>query len=665
VNGELIARLRQLAWKEVPLRADSRTLALLSIDPHYRPWALAGVIAAAVLAAYANCYDVPFTFDDQGNIADNKAIRTLILPPETMNLHYRRPVGRWSLWLNYRLHGNAVRGYHVLNVAVHLAAALVLFDLVRRTLLLPRLAGPFGADADWLAFAIALLWAVHPLQVQSVTYVIQRFESLMALFFLLTLWCLVRSHGSRVAWLWQLGAIVSCSLSIGSKEVGAMIPLVALAYDRIFLADRWRNLLLRRGWMYAGLAPALVWFLWQMTPANGRHAETAQGISSWEYFRSQPAIILHYARLAVWPDVLVLDYGWPVAHDWWTIAAPGTMLLVLLVGTFGALWLRPSLGLVGWFFFLTLAPTSSVIPISDLAFEHRMYLPLAAIAVVAVFGCYWLGKGLMPGRTNQRSYALLAGVVLVAVALGLRTHSRNNDWRDPLLLWSKNVAAAPHHCRAWGNLANAYLDRGDTAEGVRLLARAVELKPTDHWARALYGSALLKAERAEEALVQCQAAARLKPRYGPAHLGLGKSCHALRRYRQAEEHYRKTLELEPEFADAHDALARLLGELGRHEEAAKYYAAACRHDPHEPLFPTNFGTYHARRGNYDDAIAQFQEALRRKPDYAQAQLQMALAEYERGDLPAASRAAVRLLRMRPNSVAARELLKRIDERMGS
>ena len=626
-------------------------------NPTLRRWALAATLAAGVLLAYSNCWQVPFQFDDWDNIAGNEAIRSLVLPPDVENtLLKRRPVARWSLWLNHSLGGLEVTGFHIGNVAIHLAATLVLFGLVRRTLQLPALAPRWGARADIIAFACALLWSLHPLQTQSVTYLVQRMEALMALTFLLTLYCLLRSQQARRGWLWQLGAVASCGLSIGTKEVGMMAPLVALLFDGVFLSPGWSSLFRRRWAMYLAMLPAMLWFVWAMR--NVARENVGNGITSWEYFRSQPGVILHYLRLVLWPNVLVLDYNWPITQQWPQILVPGLILTALLAGSLLLLWKRPPLGFLGLSFFIVLAPTSSLLPILDLAFEHRMYLPLAAIVVLAVLAA----AALVERAANRQSAGriALAGLLLMAIALGWRTHRRNEDWTSDLALWGANVRDNPASRRGWGNYSKALLDRGRQAEAIVAVQRAIAIKEDDHWCRVVYGAALLESKRVDEALAAYRTAERLKPKYSIAALGIAKCYWERKQPREAEQYFRRTLELDPDSPDAHDGLARVLADRGADADAIRHFQIACAKDQLEPIFPRNFGNFFARRQQFERAIVQYAEALRRRPRDAQVHLYLAVAYFESGDLTRASKTAVALLRLRPQSKAARELLDRID-----
>src|SRR6266403_1569474 len=198
------------------------------------------LIVAAVLLAYGNSFSGPFIYDDLTSIPENLHIRHLWPLWDTLQAPHTTAEGRplvcLTLALNYALGGLEVWGYHAVNLATHVFAAIVLFGIVRRTLDGPRLGGRFGPYASGLAAAVALCWAVHPLQTESVTYIIQRTESMMGLFLLLSLYCVIRGHDSPRRSEWYATAVVCCALGMGSKETMGIAPIIVLLYDRIFLA---------------------------------------------------------------------------------------------------------------------------------------------------------------------------------------------------------------------------------------------------------------------------------------------------------------------------------------------------------------------------------------------------------------------------------------------
>jgi len=273
------------------------------------------VLLALGAAAYANSVHGVFLFDDYKHIVENEPIRHLTSP--SGYLSDRRGITEATFAINYAISGLEVWSYHVVNALIHVAAALTLFGIVRRTARLVRGGDARRAEGDWRALVIALLWLVHPLQTQSVTYLIQRGESLMGLFYLLCLYAVIRSAGARRAWPWYALAMAASAAGMASKAVMITAPVVVLVYDRMFLAASWRDLLRRRGWLHlmimatwsvllcCGIAQVIL-----TTQANPNvHVGFAYtGISPVDYALTQPKVILYYLRLALWPHVLCLDY---------------------------------------------------------------------------------------------------------------------------------------------------------------------------------------------------------------------------------------------------------------------------------------------------------------------------------------------------------------------
>lgn len=220
-----------------------------------------------------------------------------------------RPVVNLSLALNYAVSGYAVGSYYVFILGVHLAAAFTLCGLVRRTLLLPTLRLRFGAAALPLAFFVAALWMLHPQQTESVTYIVQRAESLVGFFYLLTLCCALRFAESGGAMRWGVIATACCALGMATKEVMVSAPLLVLRYDRSFLGGSWRAAWEARGRLWLALAATwlLLAFLMLSTVGCGGTAGLGAGISSWHYLLTQCRAIVTCLGLAVWPHPLVFD----------------------------------------------------------------------------------------------------------------------------------------------------------------------------------------------------------------------------------------------------------------------------------------------------------------------------------------------------------------------
>lgn len=597
-------------------------------------WLQLSLLVIVVSIPYVNSFEVPFIFDDLRNIANNPEIRHLWPRPAESNFtHYRRPVGRHTFALNYWWGRQEVWGYHAANLAIHLVAACLLLMLVKEALSDERNASSWRMAAGPLALAAAMIWAIHPLQTQSVTYIVQRFESLSALFLLGTLWLLVRGTRASVAWPWYFGSLVAYSLGIATKETAGAIPLVALLFDRSFLSRSWSEVVSRRWGYYLGFLPAIIWFLTRFEAPQGDLATLSKGIGWWEYFRSQPGVILHYLRLAVWPDQLCLDYNWPIATNWWTIAACGVPLIVLLGASCWALFRWPRIGFLGMTFFLTLAPSSSIVPIADLAYEHRMYLPLAPLIILTVLVlyqvCIWLC------RTEFQSVrAVMAITCILALLLGARTWQRNCDWASPRKLWESNVAIAPQSYRAQANLAMILLEAGETERAISHLQKSIAIKPT---AVAYRNLGLIHRDRRElDQAEKCfLRALQDRPSYAPASLDLARMFSESQKWPQAVSRFQATLALEPKSPIDIIDRAAVLDELG---------------------------SALARSGDLPAAVRVFRQAVTAEPRFAVGYLHLAMASLDQGDLSTADEAARTLLRLKPDSKAARELLDKIEAR---
>ena len=431
-------------------------------------------LVALTCLVYWNSFSGQFVFDDILQITDNPNVRQLWPLAD-----WQRPLGYFTFQLNYAFGGLRPSGYHLVNLLVHVANGLLLFDLARRCI--ERVGSEeLRARGKYLAFAIAAVWLVHPLTTTAVTYTVQRLESLMALCFLGCLYSLLRSADSKHTFSWRLAAVVAMTLGVLTKEVMITCLPVAILFDRAFVVRSWRGVWQRKSF-YVLLALPLAWTFITMRMTNAAEYNAGfgfRGVTPWEYLRTQPLVLLHYLRLTLWPDQLLLDYGWPVESEAFRIYLPGALILALFVGALIVLWKNPPLGFVGIAAFLILAPSSSIMPIADLCFEHRMYLPLMCLAALAVVG---VDAFIRTVAASEKRTPLAIGLLLLATAsLGYRTMQRNADYANPIRLWEKNVAARPEHGRPHLLLAMLYDRAGRNADAGRQYQAAVAVKPTYH-----------------------------------------------------------------------------------------------------------------------------------------------------------------------------------------
>jgi tetratricopeptide (TPR) repeat protein len=619
------------------------------------------LILAVGWAAYHNSLRAPFLFDDGYAIVDNSAIRHPLR--DWKAILSSRPVVYASLAVNYALGELNPLGYHLVNLAVHLLAGLVLYGLVRRTLLLPALRSRYGEAAPWLALATALLWVAHPLQTESVTYLIQRAESLAGLFSLLTLYCLLRgAQAERGRAGWYGLALAACALGMGSKETAVTIPLAALLYDRAFLAPSWREVGQRRWPLYAGLAGTWALLAVPLRAAVGMDSLGAadggfglREVTPLQYALSQPGVLLHYLRLSVWPWPRCLDYAWPVAATWQEILPPALVVGALVAAAVAAWFWKKEVGFVGLVFFLVLAPTSSIMPILDLAVEHRMYLALAAeivlvvLSVEALFGVIRRRGLLRPSTCRWLALGLTAAAV---VGLGAVTVRRNEDYRSELVMWGDVVAQRPDNPRARNNYGKALLDEGRVDEAIAQCAASVRLRPGYVVAYNNLGLALVRKGRVAEAVAEYEKALTLQPGAPYTHNNLGLALAQQRDLQGAVREFSEALRLRPTYVAAHNNLGGVLQRLGKPAEALAHYRAAVEADPTRADSFYNLGLGLAQHGDTAEAVRALEEALRLRPDHALAHNNLGLALAQRGRTDEAIAHFREALRLRPDYALA-------------
>lgn len=606
-----------------------------------RVYLAATIIVLLGIIAYANSFGGVFLSDDYQAIVDNPNIRHLwpiwtaasAWPGSPMA---GRPVVNVSFALNYAIEGGLGRwGYHFFNLAVHLLAGLALFGVARRTLLLDRLSEGFARRATVLAALTAALWVVHPLQTESVTYIVQRAESIAGLLYLLVLYCVLRAQASPRPGSWYAAAVAACAVGAGTKEILVTAPVMLLLYDRLLLAGSWREVLGRRWPLYLGLLGSWAIILGILLIGKPR-VEMISGvivISPWEYARSQFGVILHYLWLSLWPVDLCINYLWPVAGTAGRIVPQAAAVLTLVAATAWGLWRRRPWALAGAWFFLILAPTSSVVPVLDLAYEHRMYLPLAGEVMLIVCGAYWLGgkavavwaaKSPAAGRKMLIASCVLACLVLAG--LTVRTVQRNTLYQDGVALWLDTLRLRPDNFRARFNLAGSFVEhkRFDLAEPI--YNQVIE-------------------ELAHTADTGSAARTRVKAHYD---LAFGQSLQG--RYAEAQQHYLQVIEGWPEQYDGYYGMAILYSRMGDANAAIRFFQEAQGRAPRSAQVAYGMGIEYIRQKKMAEALRCFRQAVEMDPEDEQSQGKLGVLLASMGDVKGAVAAYLRALAINPRNV---------------
>jgi hypothetical protein len=544
------------------------------------------MLITATLGAviYSNTFNVSFTFDDRENIVVNPVVRELryfaepsvaeeILSGNLFHVFRTRRIAYLTFALNYRVNGLDVAGYHIVNLAIHILNALLVYWLVALTFRTARFApGACGGGRDaWLvAFFASLVFVTHPVQTQAVTYIVQRTASLVAFFYLLSLAMyinarLVQSRKKR-GLLYAL-SLVSAVLAMKTKENAFTLPFMVALYDFMFLGGPGKRRLV---YLVPFFFTILIIPLAMMGGISGGgmgELETAvvsiassgrTGVSQGAYLLTQFRVLVTYMRLLFLPVNQNVDYDYPAYGTFFDAPVFASFLFLALFVGLAIYFLsrsrrRPWFRLVSFgafWFFMTLSVESSVIPIADEIFEHRAYLPSVGAISAAVVAVFFIASSLSERWTRR---AVMYLCLLATAVLALLTYTRNTLWQDEIRLWEDVVSKSPHKARAHLNL----------------------------------GLANEKSERYGEAIKEYREATRLDPGLAVAHNNLGVIYEKLGRYGDAEREYLTALRIRPGYALAHNNLGVVYEKLGRYDEAVREFKTAIGLKPHNEVFNRN------------------------------------------------------------------------------
>jgi len=550
------------------------------------------LIAGLGALAYGNGFDGVFLFDDHTDIDGNPAIRSLdslwkVVSEQGQSGVSGRPAVALSYAYNYAWCGLETWGWHVVNLVIHVVAAWFLFASVRRALSMAPFAGCWSARAQSVALAAASIWVAHPLTTGSVMYLGQRVESLMGMFFLATLYSALRAFAAPGSRVWPALAMLSCALGTGCKEVIVGAPLLVLLYDSLYVSGSakaaWRAHRALHVGLFATWPLLAIWVLL----AQGRSESVGFGYSEvgvWEYLTTQAWAVAHYARLSLWPDPLIFDYGVQPIVDPARWLAPGVLVVAALVWTVWGLVRRTGAAFLGAVWFVILAPTSSVLPIvTELVVEHRAYLPSAAVVVGVALALAVLLERFVAAPKAR----LAAGVVLtsaVAAAAVFTTRERNRDYASEIGMWRDVLDKLPTNARAQASYGNDLVSAGREPDAGQHYAEAVRLHPENGYWRANLGTWLMSNGKLEEAIAELERSRAILPEYGMTLQNLGEAYSRRGESDKALDLWRSALE---HGAPQPGALAARVSPLllGRKRDAEALAAcrAAVRSAPNDPL----------------------------------------------------------------------------------
>jgi len=643
----------------------------------YRKTGLAvALLAAAIVVAYANSLSTPFQFDDFGPI-ENEAARQS--PPQVTATAAQpsiqvagRPIVRLSFALNYAWGGSDVTGYHVFNIAVHIVCTLLFFFLVRN-ILMRWGTGDWQQGASSVALWPALVWALHPLNTGTVTYVSARSESLMAMWYLSTLLAAMQAHGPRHRLLWSTTAVTVCALGMATKETMVTAPILVVLLDRAFAFPSFKQAFIDRGRLYAALAAT--WSVLAVLMLTGARAESvgfSLGVSSWTYLLNQAEVITDYFRRSLWPYTLVFAYGEPQALALTDVLPEGALILGLAALACWSWWKAPRIGVLAVAFFVVLSPTSSVVPIAtEVGAERRMYLPLMPLILLAVLlgralwrttaSPVWSAEGRAARLAPQwRRLVGATAPIVVCMLMAVLTIQRNTEYATAEGLWRLTLDRWPSAI-AHRNLATLLRQTGRGNEAIEHLRATLPEHPE---MRGAIGQTLFEQGRFDEALVELRAyldrtAAPGSDAEANARVVAAVSLGKLGRSGEARNLLVELIARRSDYAPAYLALGDIYFQRGEFADAQQSYKRFLTYEPAHEGALTNLGISAVNSGQLAEAIQALERVVDARPLHASAHRNLAVALAHAGRLDEAIAHVEEAARLAPADAAIQDLSQQL------
>ena len=685
-----------------------RVVPVMAVESHdltkhlSKPWLALILIMLFTLVIYSNIFKAPFVFDDITQIEDKSTIGDLeiFLSPRALLSHSPRPVVELTFALNYRLGKLHVFGYHLVNVTIHiingfLAYILSLVIFKRLTNFLP-ITQPHNSAIPLMSLFTALIFVAHPIQTQAITYTVQRYTSMAATFYLLSVLCYFKgriiqqsagdrgqrpevggqrekgSHGivgENSFSFKPLALYVFCFLcgflALLSKESSVSLPGAILLVEYILFDRTWRGWKRTLLWFLPAFAILGVFFLYvygffRGEVQFGRLLEDVSDMmrapgtvtSRWNYLCTQFNVVVIYVGLLFLPVGQNLDYMYPLKTGFFDGYTPLAFLVLLLIVGIG-IWnikKRPIITFGILWFFITLSVESSIFPIKDVLFEHRLYLPMFGFALVIAYVVFCL----LPFKRVGH----VVVCILIVASLGTATYLRNMIYQDGVTLWSDVVTKSPENFRAHYNLGNALRADGRQKEAIKSYSMSLILRPGYIRARDNLGVVLTEVGRVDDAIKNFSDALKTRPNDPLLHCNLGLALMRKGDFQEAVGHFSEALRIKPTYTKAHSNLGITLAQQGNLTDAILHFKEALKIEPDNVKIHSNLGQAFMLQGNFPEAALHYSEAVRIKPDYAEAHSKLGLVLVRQGDLDGGIDHFIKALQIKPGLGEARQGMNR-------
>lgn len=661
--------------------------------------------------AYSNSFQVPFSFDDYHAIKRDISIRYMhnFWPPQGM-----RYMGDLSFALNYQTGKLEVFGFHVVNFAIHLINALLVFFTVRYLFKTPAIDKNEETikASHYIAFFSGVIFAVHPIQTQAVTYIVQRYASLAALFYILSFLLYIIARLSLNSKNFKKGltllalSFLSALFAMKTKEISFTLPFIIILAEFVFFYEKGniKKKLLYLSPMIIPLIIIPIQILNMDKPLEeilndlSQATQETDAIDRHIYLFTQFKVIMTYIRLLFLPVNQNLDYAYPLANGFFDVKVLFSFIFLFVFFALGVYLLKKGLvtkkyhhlitGFGIMWFFIALSVESSIIPIRDVIFEHRLYLPFFGFVVAFAASAYYYGR-----KINIKTEHIILFTLIVSIIFTIATYRRNIIWQSNITLWNDVIEKSPRKARgynslgsaqikgkeyeeakrnihialklrpkyalAYTNLGTIYDEQGIFDKAIENYAKALELRPTYPGALNNLGNAYYKTGKYNDAIEPLLQAIKEREGFAEAHYNLGTVYLELMMLEKALEQIEISIDLDPKNERAYNNLGNCLFKLNRREEALKAFQMSVTVDPKHFDAYLNLGTAYYAFKRYDEALKTFQHALTLKPDSYLGWYKITLIYNELGKNTEAIHSIKQALKIQPRSEQAQGILNKL------
>jgi tetratricopeptide (TPR) repeat protein len=643
----------------------------------------------------------------------------------------------FSFALNYHFGGLDVTGYHIVNLAIHIINAMLVYFLVILTFKTPYLSSqqsmvsshtppspPFNLMGDrglqFIPLAAALLFVSHPIQTQAVTYIVQRLTSLASMFYLLSVVLYVKARITAVknssinlrAVVYGLMSLLSAIAAMFTKEIAFTLPIVIAMYEFFFFkAPRKKRLILLLPFMLTLLIIPLSILgtdkpVAEMLSDVSEKTKVQTDMTRWDYLITQMRVITTYIRLLLLPINQNLDYDYPIYHSLFTASVFLSFLFLLSIFALGVYFFYRSrltvhssttagselqtqnLRLISFgifWFFITLSVESSIIPITDVIFEHRVYLPSVGVLIVISTSVFML-KERVKNRLPQIQKAFVLAFAIMIIILSGAAYARNMVWQSEFDLWNDTLKKSPNKVRALCNFGNANRKIKQNDKAIELYKKGLEINPNSVRVLINLGNAYFDIGEYEQAFQAYIKAQQIDPEYYLTYFNLGVMFKKMGKYSDAIEQYKRAISLKadiidsyeglaavyeklnkkaeaidiynrliiikPDHVDAYNSLGILYAEAENYDKAIEVYFKAIRIEPSNSMVYNNIGLVYVQIGNYEQAIDAFEKSINYDPSNADAYNNLGSVYLTTGHYRKAIDVLVQVLQIKPDFVLA-------------